>query len=415
MAVNNGFFKRYSAAFGKSQALILRLAGFDGAEATASGPYIFDSTGKRWLDFGSFGIHLLGHCHPEIVHAARYQMSRMGLSGKILGNAAAMECAESILARTAACLDKVVFANTGSEAVEIALKLSLLRDGRTELISLTNAYHGKTIGAFSVTAHDGCEQLQLCSPVHFVDPSQPETAAELIRSDRIAAVIAEPIQGEGGILPVATEFWQMIGSMCPAHDVLIIVDEIQTGLGRCGQVWKSTTLECQPDILLMGKTLGGGMMPVAAVAYTSEKMKTQSLDPEWHASSFAGGPLACTVAQRALELVCDEDFLNGVRSRGHLCRERLLSRWLGNPAVRAIRGEGLMLGIEFESPGFTSRVIMEAAKMGLLVTFCLRRPTVLRFYPPAVISIPDLERGLSILCDAVELASETTAIDTAAP
>src|SRR5207247_598118 len=188
-----------------------------------------------------------------------------------------------------------------------------------------------------------------------------------------------------GIVPVAPDFLAEVGRQCRRHAAVFILDEIQTGLGRCGRLWCGVA-EAGPDVLLVGKTLGGGLVPLAAVAYDRHRIPTAASDPVLHASSFAGGALACRIGTEVVQTVRSEVFLARVRQLGARAGRRLRDALRGHPHVRDVRGRGLMLGIEFDSPATTGEVLIEAMKRGVLVTFCLNRPTVMRIYPPAVIS-----------------------------
>lgn len=397
----SGFIDRYGAAFGGSKALLLRMSGLLGGEQRADGAWITDDTGRRWLDFGSFGVHLLGHRHPVLVDAAVEQLGLMGLSGKILGNSAATACAEALVAATPPALDRVAFANTGSEATEMAMKMAVLATGRAEFIALRGSYHGKTAGALHLSdSMAGRSPVPLAAPVHFVTPGDEAAARALLATGRIAAVFAEPIQGEGGIRPVAAEFLAFLREETARTGTLLALDEIQTGVGRCGRLWRSAA-EVGPDLLLAGKVLGGGLVPLAAVLYASSLIGDSSADPVVLASSFAGGALAGVVGRSVLELVSSEQFLTRVRRTGESTRRRLAELFDGDPRVAEIRGEGLMIGLQAASPAIAGHVVLEAAKRGVLLSFCLSRPSVLRVYPPAVIGDQDLADGLDRIAEAV--------------
>ncbi len=397
------FLTKFSRAFGKKEALLLRLTGLTEAEIRGKGSWIYTADGGKWLDFGSFGIHLLGHCHPEITRVAREQLRNMGLSTRILGNHAATECAKALLATLPPDMDRVVFANSGAESVEIALKTAILFTGRTEFVALKYAFHGKTTGANSLTyskRDSGLPHLPGLT-VHFVEAGDLATAAGILASAEIAGVFVEPVQGEGGIAGIPADFIKGLRQLCDEHGSLLIMDEIQTGLGRCGKVWYGVTDEVRPDILLAGKTLGGGIVPIAAAIFNRSINSELCTDPLLNASSFAGGAFACRVAQKVVELVSQDEFLRAVREKGQYCKSYLESRLAGHPGVVAVRGYGLMMGIEFDSGSMTSEVIVEAIKKRLLLTFCLVRKNVMRFYPPAVTSERDLERGLREIVNAV--------------
>jgi acetylornithine/succinyldiaminopimelate/putrescine aminotransferase len=400
-----GFVERYGAAFGRPKALLLRMTGLLAGEHEAQGAWITDETGRRWLDLGSFGIHLIGHRHPAVTEAARDQLELMGLSGKVLGNAQATACAEALISAAPAGLDRVVFANSGAEAVEMAMKMAALATGRSAFAALRGSYHGKTAGALHLSDSLAVRSpVPLAAPVRFLEPGDLDAARQALADQAVAAVFAEPVQGEGGIRAVDPEYLLGLRAVCRETGTLLVLDEIQTGLGRCGTLWRSAG-HCPPDLLLVGKVLGGGVLPLAAVAYSGARIGESAGDPVVLASSFAGGALAGRVGRAVLELVGEEEFLDTVRRLGEGARKRLTESLGADPRVREVRGEGLMIGIEAATPGIAGQIVLEAAKRGVLLSFCLSAPHVLRVYPPAVIGQDDLDRGLDAVAEAVSAAT----------
>jgi acetylornithine aminotransferase/putrescine aminotransferase len=207
------------------------------------------------------------------------------------------------------------------------------------------------------------------------------------------------VQGEGGIRPVDPAFLDQVARLCAAHGTLFALDEIQTGLGRCGRVWR-TADDSPPDLLLIGKVLGGGVVPVAAVVYAGSRIGASSTDPITLASSFAGGAPAARAATAVLDLVTRPVFLDGVNVRGEGAR-RALAPLVADDRVVDVRGEGLMLGLQAASPAVAGHLVLEAARRGVLLSFCLSDPTVLRIYPTALIDEADLTDGLARIVDAV--------------
>jgi acetylornithine/succinyldiaminopimelate/putrescine aminotransferase len=395
------FVDRYGTAFGRSRAMLLRMSGLTGGEVCAEGAWITDDTGRHWLDLGSFGVHLLGHRHPDLVAVARDQLDRMGLSGKLLGSRAATACAEALVAATPDGLDRVAFANSGAEAVEMALKMALLATGRTELLALRGSYHGKTAGALHLSdTLVGRSPVPLSLPVRFVQPGDVDELRAALAGGRVAAAFAEPVQGEGGVRPVDPAFLAALREQTRATGTLLVLDEIQTGLGRCGQHWRSAT-QVEPDLLLTGKVLGGGLMPLAAVVFSSARIGEPSTDPVVLASSFAGGALAGAVGAAVVRLTGDPAFLATVRRLGATARTGLQQRLAGDPRIAGITGEGLMLGLRAATPAVAGNVVLEAARRGVLLSFCLSNPSVVRIYPPAVIGDHELADAMDRIADAV--------------
>jgi acetylornithine/succinyldiaminopimelate/putrescine aminotransferase len=395
------FLTRYAAAFGRSEAFMLRMAGLTGGETTAEGAWISDNTGKRWLDFGSFGVHLLGHRHPVVTAAAIKQLDLMGLSGKVLGNEAATQCGDALIAATPSNLDRVRLANSGAEAVDMALKMVLLATGREELLAFRHSYHGKTIAALSLSdTLPTTAAIGLRNQVHFAEVGDCDAVRRALTTRRVAGVFVEPVQGEGGVRPIAPHFLAGLRELCTETGTALVFDEIQTGLGRTGRRWRSAD-DVPPDLLLVGKTLGGGIVPLSAVLFSSSVIGTSAADPVVLASSFAGGAFAGRIGTTVLDLVCDEQLLARVRRHGEMVRTRLRAAFAGDPRIREVRGEGLMIGIDTSAGSVAGSLVVEAAKRDLLLSFCLSEPQVVRVYPPVVIDDDDLSGGLDALIAAV--------------
>lgn len=405
----SAFADRYGTVFGRQQGLVLKMAGLANSETAASGAWIEDSTGARWLDFGSFGVHLLGHRHPQIQQALATQCERMGLSTKILANEPIVAAAERLLALGGRPLDNIIFANTGSEAVEAALKLARIATGRRRILAFRHSYHGRTAGALGVShGYERHGALLTDGQASFVDAGDVRAVQASLSGGEFAAVIIEPVQGEGGIRPVSPAFIHALRELTRAYGTRLILDEIQTGLGRAGRLVHPLV----PDIRLLGKVLGGGMFPVAAALFDTSQFGAAARDPVVHASSFAGSPLAGAVVNAVLDVVTAEGFVPRVAGLGQVCREALDARIANHPAVAAVRGEGLMIGVEFKSLSDAGQMVIEAAKRKLLIAFCLTAPNVVRLYPPATIGNADLKEGLDRFCASVDALPAQTPVET---
>ncbi|EGH66969.1 ornithine aminotransferase [Pseudomonas syringae pv. actinidiae str. M302091] len=400
----SAFVDRYGAVFGRQQGLMLKMSGLSASEARGDGAWVEDTQGGRWLDFGSFGVHLLGHSHSGVVSALVEQIQRFGLSTKILSNEPIVLAAERLLVMAGPEKDKVIFGNTGSEVVEAALKLARIVTGRRRVIAFEQAYHGRTAAALSVS-HGYMRHAGLLTEgdVVFCPIDDLDAVANALEAGDIAAIIIEPIQGEGGIRPVENEFLRGLGDLAQAFDCRLIFDEIQTGLGRIG----SLRVDVPCDILLLGKVLGGGVFPISAALFTSKLFDAAARDPVVHASSFAGSALAGAVVNAVLDVVSAPDFTLRVQRLGDRVLSYLRQRLADNPLITDIRGQGLMIGVEFKRLDHVGEMIIEAAKRHLLLAFCLTDPKVLRLYPPAVISDADLETGLEHFCQSVEAITRT--------
>lgn len=399
------FLDRFAHAFGRPQAALLQMAGMTEGECSADGPWVTASSGRRWLDCGSFGIHLLGHRHPKVINSVRKQLDKMALSTRILGNLRAVDAAEAILAALPWDLSGVTLCNTGGEAVETALKLAWLSTGREKLVVIDGCYHGKTIATSAFATSPTGGRLPVNVPVWHCPFDDPDALAAMLDTKEFAALLVEPIQGEGGIREISGEMLEHMSRRCRATGTLLILDEVQTGMGRTGQAWGASHAAVEPDIVVLGKNLGGGVIPVSATVFRRSSVSGAAQDPVVHSSSFAGSGLAGAAAIAALEATLDPIFLNRVSALSDQCLRRLNGLTETNADVVAVRGRGLMIGIEFASPAKAGMALLEAARRGLLLTFCLSRPSVLRFYPPGVITDNDLAQAITLLEEAVDAAS----------
>ncbi|WP_186102574.1 aspartate aminotransferase family protein [Burkholderia gladioli] len=399
------FIERYGALFGREQGLMLRMAGLTAAECSAEGAWITDDTGRRWLDFGSFGLHLLGHRHPAVIDALGAQLGRLGLSSRILANEPAIRAGEALVVGVGRPGNGVLFANSGSEAIEAALKLVRMETGKRRILAFKHAYHGRTAGALAISyGYRGHDALLHREDAVFVDIGDLDAVEAALAGGDIAAAICEPVQGEGGIRPVAPVFLDALAALCRQYGAFVIHDEIQSGLGRAGALCCGSPA----DIVVFGKTLGGGVFPVAAAIYDTRRFGAPARDPVVHASSYAGSALAGAVVNAVMSIVTGPDFLSRVEALGRQSLDILRSRLADCPAVVDIRGRGLMLGIEFDSSGPVAQTLIEAAHRDVLIAFCLSATHVLRVYPSALTSPNDLAAGLHRFCDAVHAAVRST-------
>jgi acetylornithine aminotransferase/putrescine aminotransferase len=399
------FIQRFEAAFGRRQSMLLKLAGFRFGEVSAAGAMVSDSGGGEWIDFGSFGVHLLGHRHPRVVEAVATKLTQMGLSTKILGSDDLLACAQSLTRVCGSQASSVVFTNSGSEAIEVAIRLANIATGRDGFAALEGGYHGKTLGAAALT--DSAYRAAVAKSALTVTRLPRDNPAEgvaMLRHAAPAALFIEPIQGEGGVRPIDEHYLRALRHACREAKVLFVADEIQTGLGRTGLVLESHRLGLDPDIVVLGKVLSGGLMPVAATLFDRSSVGERAADPILHSSTFAGGALAAAAARAVVDLIGEDGFLDQVNHLGAVAAERLERLDRRETGLVAVRQRGLMIGLEFETAALCGRAVIEAARRRLLVTFCLNEPKVMRVYPPAVISEADLLVGLALLNEAIGAA-----------
>lgn len=364
-------------------------------EVRSAGNHVFDERDQRYLDCGGYGVFTLGHCHPAVVKAVTAQLGRLPLSTRSLVNPEVAAAAEALSAVTPAGLDYVYFGSSGAEAAEAAIKLACL-NGRTRLISTHGGYHGKTLGALSVTGRDAYREpfgalLASAEFVRFGDAG--ELAEALARAGEQGCVILEPVQAEGGVVIPPDGYLREVERLCRHHGAYLILDEIQTGLARLGTWWGLDREGVVPDLLLVGKALSGGVVPVSAMVASAAAFEKLNQSPILHTSTFAGNPLAAAAARAAVEVIRDESVV----SRAHTLGETLLGQlgFLRNPLyarlVREVRGRGLLIGIEFAAEFLAGDFMIEMLKRNVIVSYSLNAHRVVRLTPSAFLAESDVK------------------------
>ena len=378
------------------------------------GSRLWDQQGREYVDFAcGIAVTALGHCHPKLVAALHEQSRKLWHLSNVMTNEPALRLASRLCAATFA--QRVFFCNSGAEANEAALKLARRR-GHTkfgphkhEIISFVNAFHGRTL--FTVSAGGQEKYTKGFEPLpggitHL--PFNDLAALEAAMSERTCAVILEPIQGESGILPADPAFLRAVRALCDRHQALLIFDEIQTGVGRTGELYAYQAMGVTPDVLTSAKGLGGGF-PIGAMLTTAEI--AESLPFGSHGSTYGGNPLACAVAETVIELVTDRALLDGVKHRSGLMREGLASLARRYGVFEAPRGAGLLLGAPMTAAwkGRAKELVNAGLRHGV---WCLiAGPDVLRLAPSLIIPEADLAEGLKRLEAA---CAELTALPQAA-
>jgi acetylornithine aminotransferase/acetylornithine/N-succinyldiaminopimelate aminotransferase len=379
------------------------------------GTYVFDATGKKYLDFlGGIAVNALGHAHPRIVKTIRREAARAIHLSNLYHNAFQGPLARKLAAWSG--LDRVFFANSGTEAIDGALKLARLFGRKPEeapgtpakkyrFLTMENSFHGRTFGAISVTATEKY-RLPFAPVVPGAEFVRFNDVADLDSKfdDTVCAILLETIQGEGGIYPVSELFWNRARALTQQHDALLIADEIQCGLGRTGRYFAYQRFSSKPDIALVAKPLAAGL-PLGAIL-TSEAVAAK-VSPGMHGTTFGGGPLACAVALEFLSIVDQEKLLDNIHARSTELREGLAKLAVQFDFIREIRGEGLMIGIELSVDG--APFVAEAMQRGLLIN-CTHDFT-LRFLPPFNITRAQVREFLRLF----ELVLATTPRQASAP
>nr|WP_315463281.1 aminotransferase class III-fold pyridoxal phosphate-dependent enzyme [uncultured Rhodoferax sp.] len=395
----------------RGRALLYGIAGVRECEVRAQGCWVESADGGRYLDFGSFSVFLLGHRPPEVIEAVSQQLQCLPLSSRTLPSPVQAAACAKLAEFAPDGLSKVMLLNSGTEAVEAALKLARARTGRRKIIYLEKSYHGKTLGALSVTDAALFRRNFIDEPSTFIRASRScaRSVCDLILREKPAAVILEPIQGEGGIYEIPAAFRSAVRSACTQAGALLIHDEIQCGLGRSGERWASLDADdAQPDILLGGKGLGGGVMPVSALMATVDAFIPFDRDPILHSSTFGGNPLACAAMAATLHILQKNDLWNRARSQGLLAKQRLSELVERNPTLFShVSGRGLLLGLHCRSGEVAAYFIRHCLQQYLLLTPCLTTPEVIRFTPPLIA----MESDIDFACEAMGVASRFVHMD----
>jgi putrescine aminotransferase len=401
-------YANYKAYVNPGLARLMKVSGSPVA-VRASGTTIWDHNGKAYLDFaGGYGVFTLGHSHPRVVAAVRDQLERMSLSCKTMLDPLAGRLARALAELTPGDLEISFFANSGAEAVEGALKLARAATGRAKIVATRNAYHGKTFGALSVSGREAYRApfAPLLPDVVHV----PYGDADALRGELsgAAAFIVEPVQGEGGIVVPPLGYLARARELCDASGALLIADEVQTGLGRCGYTFACERDGVVPDVMTLAKGLSGGVMPIGAyVARAAVWKAAYGERPLAHTSTFGGNPLACAAALAALAVLEDESLVANARVHG----ERLLTGARAIAAefpgvVSGVRGLGLLCGVELRSEGYAGTVVPEMLKRGVTAAWTLNMQRVIRLEPPLVVRADEIERGLAALRAGIKAAHD---------
>ncbi|MGV9677304.1 aspartate aminotransferase family protein [Nocardia sp. NPDC003482] len=399
-AVLDGHRRHVSDGMGR----MLRMLGAP-IEASSLGCHVFDEHGERYLSCGGNGVFLLGHGHPRILNAVLDQLRKRSLATHLLADPTIVEAAVTLAEYAPAGLDHVTFTNSGAEAVEVALKLARV-SGRRRIIAMDNGFHGKTLGALSVTGRDRYRSTlgPLLPGVVHVPFGDLPAVRWLLADGEPTAVIVEPVQAEGGVRIPPPDYLAGLRRACDEADALLIVDEIQTGLGRLGTPWGCSEAGVTPDILLAGKILGGGVVPVGATIASAEAHSPLDRDPFLHTSTFGGNPVAATAAMAALSVLRDEDLANRSGELGaRLLPAIRAAMFAGCPgAVREVRGRGLLIGIEFDSARTALAMTRALLRRRVIVSHTLGANEVVRLTPPAILGEADIEWLLTALGGAAE-------------
>ena len=388
--VTQDVIDKYQKYLNPTQVALLKIGGFDHVESFAEGLMVTDLDGNQYIDcLGGYGVFSLGHRHPKVVDAVKMQLDKIPLSTKTFLNKPLADLAEKLAQITPGKLQYSFVCNSGSEAIEGALKIARMATGRTEIVSTDDSYHGKTMGALSATGRDLYKSpFEPLVPGFTHVPWGDVNALRSAVTANTAAVILEPVQGEGGINVAPDGYLNEARRVCDDAGALLILDEVQTGLGRTGKMFACEHSNVEPDIMTLAKCLGGGVMPIGAFIATSDVWeKVFSANPFIHSSTFGGGELACVAALAAIEVVETEDLVNMAAESGRTLLHGLSEIQREFPHVlREARGIGLMLGVEFLDSDVAKLVIGTMVHRGVIAAYTLNNPRVIRFEPPLTIT-----------------------------
>ena len=365
----------------------------------ASGSYIYDVEGNAHLDFVA-GVSAcgLGHCHPKVVAAINEQTAKymhVMVYGEYIQRPA-VAYAKLLASLLPPTLETTYLVNSGTEAIEGALKLARRFTGRTEIVSAELAYHGNTMGSLSVMGYEARKSVfrPLLPDVRFIKFNDLKAIAQI--TEKTAAVLLETIQGGAGFILPENDYLKKVRQRCDEVGALLILDEIQPGFGRTGKLFAFEHYQCIPDILVMGKGMASGL-PVGAFTASKEMMASLQTSPKLgHITTFGGNPVIAAASLATLKELTESDLIPGT-----LEKEKLFRKMLVHPLIKEIRGKGLMLALMMENAEIANYLVLECAKRGLILFWLLFEPKAIRISPPLTISEEEIEKGCRLLLQAL--------------
>ncbi|MFI6644545.1 aspartate aminotransferase family protein [Streptomyces sp. NPDC050504] len=378
-------------------------------EVESSGAWLTTAEGHRFLNVGGYGVFITGARHPTVVREVERQLRAHPIGTRIFLDPAAARAAELLTSVTPPGLERVHFSGSGTEAVEAAIKLARL-NGRHRLVSMTGGYHGKTMGALSLTARETFQRpfRPLLPDVEHVPFGDAAALAEVLgRHPGEACVVVEPVQGEGGVVIPPPGYLRAVRAACTEHGALLVVDEVQTGLGRLGAWWGCDAEGVSPDVLLSGKALGGAVLPVAATVATQEVFGVLDRDPILHTSTFSAAPIAMAAVSGAVLAIREDGLVERAAALGARLTpelERIVAARLPHHPCE-VRGAGLLIGIEFADPAMAADLFMALVTHGVIANLSLNSDHVVRLTPPATMTDSDV----AFLFERFERAAVTVA------
>jgi putrescine aminotransferase len=378
-------------------------------EWSGEGCLLRDVSGREFIDcLGGFGIFALGHRHPKVIAAVKAQMDRLALHSQWMLNPRSADAARRLAEVTPGNLRKTFWCSTGTEAVEGALKLARLYTGKSKFISTINSFHGKTLGSLSVTGRELFRKpfLPLLDAA-FVPYGDAEAIEQAIDNET-AAVILEPIQGEGGVIVPPDNYLPTVRRICTDRGVLLILDEVQTGLGRTGAMFGCNHTCVVPDILCIGKAISGGVIPCAAFHTRDEIFDSFHPNPFYHTSTFGANPMATTAAAAMIQTLQEENLVERCAEMGRyfMTGLRQLRECFPN-IIRDVRGRGLLIGVEIVDAKVGESLAQRMFDRNVLIAYTLNKPEVIRIEPPFVITRELIDKALQRFEESLKEESES--------
>lgn len=383
----------YRKHLSKGRATVAEMFGSH-MEVASSGAWLRTRDGREYLNCGGYGVFIAGARHPIVMEAVLRQLESHPISTRILLEPTVGRAAEALASVVPAHLNRIHFALSGAEAVETGLKLARA-NGRRRLVSTKMGYHGKTLGALSATAKEVYQKpfrplLPDVTHVPWGDVAAIEQ--ELTAHPGEVAVILEPVQGEGGVNLPPPGYLPAVEALCREHGGFLILDEVQTGMGRLGEWWGADLYEVTPDVLLTGKALGGGVMPVSAALANRTTFSPFDKDPYLHTGTFTGAPVLMAAVQGAITAIKEDRLVSKAMTLGTRLLPEItrIAESICPDLVAEVRGQGLMIGIEFRETGMAGEMLMELFNHGVVANHSMNGSSVARFTPPAILTDGDV-------------------------
>lgn len=356
---------------------------------------VWDINAKEYLDcMGGYGVALVGHCNDRVVHAITSQAQDLITCHMSVYNNVRLNFLKKFSKIAPKNLQKTFFTNSGTESVEAALKFSRKYSGKPGVLALNGGYHGKTFGSLSVTYNEKYRKsfLPLLGNMQFIPYSESNTISEIVTktNDKIGTVIVEPIQGETGIIMPPSDFLKDIRNICNENNLVLIFDEIQSGLGRTGKMWAGQHWDVEPDIMCLAKGIAGGV-PMGLTVMRSEILECLKVGE--HSSTFAGNPLACAAGSATIDSLTEDKLVSNSEKMGRMFKSGLLEIKEKYKIVREVRGLGMMLGVEMRFD--VKDILLDGIKNGILLLYSGRN--ILRLLPPIVMKEEEVNKSLELI------------------